>query len=220
MEAAPSTAPSASGPFGHLGQVLDLPVLVPVEHGVVAALAAVVARVRARQAGGSADAVGLEVAAGVLELALVARSFYPWSDPYEAKLRQRQLEHVRSDIEALGLERPRVLGLAGHPGLYRESDRVQLSVPDLYYWMWQNGFLDINEMIEHIAGHEFEVIIVPRQWINSKRRVKMVLWGQPTILMDEPGRLVDAVLESYRVGTSRAATLYFVPKNATTKTSD
>ena len=82
--------------------------------------------------------------------------------------------------------------------------------------MWQNGFLDINEMIEHIAGHEFEVIIVPRQWIDPKRRFKMAMWGHQTILIDEHWRLVDAVIESYRVGASRGATLYFVPKTATT----
>ena len=150
---------------------------------------------------------------------LIARPSYPWADPFQAKSRQRQLEHVRSDIVALGLERPRILGLADHPGLYRESDRIQLSFPDFYYWMWHSGFLDITEMTESIAGHEFDVIVAPRQWINSRRRVKMVLWGQPTILMDGPGRLVDAVLESYRVGASRGATLYLVPKT-TPATSD
>ena len=95
-------------------------------------------------------------------------------------------------------------------------DRVQLSFPDLYYWLWHRGSLDISEMTERIAGHEFDVIVVPRRWIESKRRVEMVLWGQPTIRMDGPGKLVDAVLESYRVGASRGATLYFVPKTATT----
>ena len=160
------------------------------------------------------------IAAGVLELVLVPRSFYPWSTPDQAELRQRQLEQIRSEIEGLGPERPRVLGLAGHPGLYRESDRIQLSVPDHYYWMWHGGFLDINEMTGYIAGHDFDVIIVPRQWINSKRREKLEMWGQPTILIDGPWRLVEAVLDSYRVGASHGARLYFVPNAATTTGGD
>ena len=45
----------------------------------------------------------------------------------------------------LALDRPRVLGLAGHPGLYREPDRVQLGFPEFYYWMWHSGLLDITE---------------------------------------------------------------------------
>ncbi len=48
----------------------------------------------------------------------------------------------------------------------------------------------------------------------------MVLWGQPTIRMDGPGRLLAAVRKSYRVGASRGAGLYLVPRTATTTTSD
>jgi hypothetical protein len=165
-------------------------------------------------------AAGL-VAAGALELALVARPICRWADPVRAESRQRQLEHVRSDIEALGVERPRVLGLADHPGLYRQADRVQLSLPIFYYWLWHGGLLEIGEMAERIAGQEFDVIVVPRRWIDSERRgFSRFPLGMFPPRMEGPWKLVDAVLESYRVGASRGATHYFVPKTAATMPGD
>jgi hypothetical protein len=86
--------------------------------------------------------------------------------------------------------------------------------------MWHGGFLDIDDMTGYIAGHDFDVIVVPRHWIDSKRSEKLAMWGQQTILIDGPWTLVDAVLESYRVGAGSGATLYFVPKTATPTNGD
>lgn len=151
------------------------------------------------------------VAAGVLQLLTVPRPSYPRSQPAQAALQQRALESLRRDIESFGIERPRVMRLAGHPGLYRESDRVQLAFPDFYYWLWHSGLLDITAMTDRIDAQAFDVIIVPRRWVESKRPVTTRLWGHPALRLDGAGRLLDAALERYRVAGGRGARLYLLP---------
>ena len=75
-------------------------------------------------------------------------------------------------------------------------------------------------MTDRIAAREFDVIIVPRPWVESKRRLETRLWGHPTIRMDAAGRLVDATLESYHVGANRGSRLYFPPTGDTTASDD
>ncbi len=154
-------------------------------------------------------ATGL-VVAGVCELALVPRPIYPAAGPLQANAQQLRLASVRSEVEALGFERPRVLGLADHPGLYRESDRVQLSYPAFYYWMWHTGLLDLSDMRERIAVHEFDVIIVPQRWLVAKERSAMSMWGYPLAMVGH-WTLLDAVRESYRVAARGVTGVYFVP---------
>jgi hypothetical protein len=113
-----------------------------------------------------------------------------------------------------------VLGLADHAGLYRESDDVQLSYPDLYYWLWHSGALDIEDMIARIGRHEFDVILVPRAWAEAEGRFTRFLWGQPTIAVEGPWRLTAAVRESYRVVASRGDLVYFIPSARPTAQED
>jgi hypothetical protein len=150
-------------------------------------------------------------AAAALELAIVPRPAYPWAEPARAAARQQHLAQVRADIEALGLAGSRVLDLSDHAGLYRESDDVQLSYPDLYYWLWHSGALDIADMIARIERHEFGVILVPQRWTEAEQRFTRSLWGQRTIEVDGPWQLTRAVRASYRVAASRGDLVYFVP---------
>lgn len=159
------------------------------------------------------------VAAEALQLFFVPRPMYDSARPARAERAIRHMEEERRDIESLGIEQPSVLGLMRHPSLYRESDRVQLSFPLFYFWMWSEGMLDITDLTDRIEAGEFDIIVAPNEWIEGHLSNAE---GEKTAydaVMERPWQLTEATLKSYRIGTRRAGTLYFVRDTSSVPTA-
>lgn len=145
-------------------------------------------------------AAALLVGSATLELLWNERPGFPIAAPAAAAEREQEIAQVRRDVAALGGESPTVMGLYEHPGLYRESDRVQLSFPLFYLWLWSAGHLDVQDMVGLVERKAFDVIvlpekIVPGHWVDPFRRP-----------------IVEAVFARYRRAGEGSGNHYYVPR--------
>ena len=159
------------------------------------------------------------VVAEALQLILVSPPMFDSARPLRAERALSQAQEERQDVESLGIEQPSILGLMRHPSLYRESDQVQLSYPLFYFWLWHAGLLDITDLTDRIENSEFDIIVVPSSWLEGSELRREGLETEVDEIMQGPWRLVDATVKSYRVGATRADTLYFV-RNSSDKPAD